>query len=485
MSEKLTNNNIDDIFRNSIDNMETEPSENFWINASEDALFKSTQAGKKAVTRWKVIAAASITLLIGLSAYMFYMQKQLSNIKSKLIVVENKNTIPIVSASNVPEVKEHVLSATSTDNNAGKEVSNIAIPANKIESSVPANSNNVNTDKVQVANKAIVLNSNIHSKHVNHTYSRVTADNSIVPKANDVIRNDVLSNGESSNTSSNVVIANKVADGPVSMASVTNESIPINEDEQNLITGNIEPVQEYVRPVQKKSFASKLSVSLFYEPYVSDELLENESSDIVTYNNVSANEEEVNPFSLGLKAGYDISKHISVITGCTYYSFNFSVSPTTIFAQQQSNGDAAYSFQTSVGTVQCPYVNNSKAGDGLTVSGEEKVSYVSIPLQIKYNLTLNKKFDVYVTAGVQANIVAIRKMDMHWQSFNWDEGNATEGIDNRKKLYGSYYAAAGLSYSIVKGIGIFMEPSIQGSPVYSSTKGMPYLGMAGGLTYHF
>jgi len=42
MSEKLTNDNIDKIFRNSIDNMETQPSENFWIDVSEDPLSKAS-----------------------------------------------------------------------------------------------------------------------------------------------------------------------------------------------------------------------------------------------------------------------------------------------------------------------------------------------------------------------------------------------------------------------------------------------------------
>src|ERR1700722_17729421 len=104
MSEKLTNNNIDDIFRDSISNMETQPSEGFWIKTSESALFKSTLARRKAVGRWKLVAAALAIALVSLSAYIIYMQKQIGDINQRLAIAEKQSAVP--PSVNVPVVNK-------------------------------------------------------------------------------------------------------------------------------------------------------------------------------------------------------------------------------------------------------------------------------------------------------------------------------------------------------------------------------------------
>lgn len=491
MSEKLTNDNLDDIFRNSIDNLETEPSENFWINASEDTLFKSTQAGKRSVFKWRMVAASLLVMLLGLSAYVVYLQRQLVVIKGKLAGVEVNNGNTKVAQNNVVaslhELKNVAKSSATNETSAS---SNNAVDIST-EKPIPVNNNptvisaTVSNNNEAETNDNLAINSPIKKQDRHHTHPLNYHSNPSIAANSSAMSSNIYSPITSA-AINNTAVPGNLQNELITLNANSISFIPINTTQQDIASDGIEPVQNYVRPLdEKKRFLSRFSLSLFYEPYISDELLENESSDIVTYNNVSANEEEVNPFSLGLKASYDISRHFSIMLGCTYYNFNVSVSPTTIYAEKQSNGDIAYFFQTSVGTVQCPYANNTKAGDGIVVSGEEKVSYISIPLQLKYNFNPVNRLNFYVTGGIQGNVVITKRMDMHWQDFNWGQGNVIEGIDNRKKFYESYYVAPGISYRIIKGISIYLEPSLEGSPVFSSQKGTPYVGVGGGITYHF
>ncbi len=510
MSEKLTNNNIDDIFRNSIDNMETEPSESFWINASEDALFKSNLIKKRSINRWRIVAAVFSIAVMGLTAYIIYMQKQLNDVKSKLVAAEHVTYIqpaPVANSTTVGTSAAPVITKQATSQAEERSAKKV-VKQQEVKHEIATNSN-TSLKSVQ----PLVYEKKKHKKHDHINASASTALNSTNVSStaqplvyerkrhkkhehgNTITASAVNSNKVGNNgtvyTSTNEPIASnasttEVSEGPEFINVNGNNTIPQASALPLAISNNIEPVQSTVSSAARKNILSKLSVSLFFEPYISDELLENEATDIVTVNNVSANEEEAHPFVAGLKVDYNILKNLSITTGCLFYSFNVSVAPTTIYAQKQQNGEVGYSFQTSIGTVNCPYVKSPKVGDGMVVSGEEKASYICIPIQLKYNFITNSKWGLYLTGGIEANIIALRQMDMQWRDFNWDEGNAKEGIDNSKKIYTSYYLAPGVRYNLYKGISIFLEPSLQGSPIFSKgANTLPYAGIGTGITYHF
>ncbi|HSY77665.1 MAG TPA: hypothetical protein VK890_12445 [Bacteroidia bacterium] len=470
MGEKLTNKDFDDIFREGINDMDTQPSESFWIKASEDSLFNSTQAKKKAVGKWKLIAASLAAAVVVLSAYIIYQQKEINGIGQRPVITEKKNIAqPIVSiiSSNASQIQHPKPGQkTVTENTTVKPLPAIRYKKGTV------------TQIVQSSN---------------YTQNKISSPPS-VPRVSGLASNSNNGNNFSSNNSGLNVVDNQNPQEDISAFSSNSiqllnatysSSITTNSSDLLIPADNIVPVQNNIKP-EGKSFLSKLSVSLFYEPYLSDELLENQSADIVTYNNVSGNEEEVKPFIAGIKMGYDISKHWTVTTGCFYYNFTVGVSPTTIYAQKQQNGDVGYSFQTGMGAVTCPYINpNPNVGEAITVGGNEIANYISIPLQVKYNFITTGNWRFYLTAGVTANIVAYRKMVMHWEENTLSAGNATEGIENSKKIYGSYYFAPAISYSFLKQFSVFLEPSLQGSPVFSSAKNStPYIGIGTGITYH-
>jgi|GEM_PF-1777609 hypothetical protein len=492
MSEKLTNDNIDKIFRDSIDDVETQPSENFWINASEDALFKNNLANSKAISNWKLVAASLAAALVFISAYLIYTQKQLSNINKQLVAVketsgnQNKDIALIptnTSAAPVSAKQEKLQPVTEQKEHSAKKHK---VAASKVQYATQNAS--LLKKKMSAVSKHNIIASNT-SQNISSVKKKILKSSSVSVVSNNSTQQNSINNvvitdqSESDVKSNNTTSANNL----VALTNTDRVSIPLINNQATTITPDyIEPVQPEIKVAERKTLLSKMSISLFCEPYISDELIENEANDIVTINNVSANEEEVNPYTIGVKVSYDISKHWTITTGCLFYNFDVSVSPATIYAQKQSNGDVGYSFQTSVGTVSCPYGANPSVGDFMVISGKEIVNYLSVPLQIKYNVLNTGNLGLYVSGGAMFNIVAYREMTMHWQDYAWNQGNATEGIDNSKKIYSSFYFAPGVSYRLFNTFSIFIEPSLQGSPVFSSiTKSTPYLGIGAGITYHF
>ncbi len=466
MGERLTNKDFDDIFRDSIGDVDTQPSEGFWIKASENSLFNSTQSKKKAVAKWKLIAASLTAAVVILAAYVFYMQGKLDNANKKLTIAEKKNTIP-------PGVTISQLNnATASTSSIHKEITPPINQAVDVKNRSALVTNNARQNSFSNGSLPPLGTSKNHNNNHN-----VAINNNASPANTIAYNQSALQKDQGTISSNSIEFLNGSG----------NSSILANSAEELTINDNIIPVQNTIKTAEDKSVLSKMSVSLFYQPYLSDEPLENQSTDIVTYNNVSGNEEEVKPFIAGIKIGYDVSTHWTITTGCLYYNFTIGVSPTIIYAQKQQNGDVGYSFQTGMGSVTCPYVSsNPSAGDAITVSGNEVANYISIPLQVKYNFITARNWSFYLTAGIMANIVAYRKMDMHWEENNLNAGNAIEGIDNSRKIYGSYYFAPAISYKAFKGISLFMEPSLQGSPVFSSAKNSPpYVGVGAGITYHF
>lgn len=535
MNEKLTNKDIDNIFRNSVENLETEPSESFWIKASEDTLFKSTQAHSREVTRWKMVAFALAAMLLASSAYVVYTQKQVSIIKHEVSRLEKKTEqTPALGNAIVAQNAGHnqiPLAATEKKNYAAVT----SVPASSsVISSVNHKAVQHGTGYALASSQKAIVNSNTTfnkalpvaaypaNEAASATNTIVAAKGNPAPlvaaSENNVsvttnppdempVQKTTAAEPAKGNVSSasGILVDNNTADVTTASAgnampsqqepaTAPNDKKPAAQTQvtAKTVTGNAAAPQAGTPTpaATGNKIVSHLAASLFYEPYLSDELFEKDMADNTIINNVVSSEEEVNPYKLGVRIGYDISPRLSVISGCYYYSFRVSVKPTVIYAQKQQNGDVGYYFQTSLGIVTCPYEYTPKAGDGIVINGMATATYLSIPLLLKYTFINTGNLKLYVTAGVAANMVTYSKMSMHWQNFSWEEGDAVEGISGSQMTHYTYYFSPGISYKLVKGFSVYAEPSIQGSPVLwgkstSSANSAPFIGAGGGITYHF
>jgi hypothetical protein len=495
MNEKPTNN-IDDIFKSSLESIETEPSEGFWIKASEDALFKSNLAKRSELNKWKTTAYILGAAIVALAIYLIYSEEELSGVKKQLNKFQ-ENTVVQSKSKKAVQNSEQV----AVNNNKENPVAQVREPLQKKATTntsiILSSSIAVNTGKKNIAPRQHIINNAIQSGVVNSTnseksYSSNTTNDDAVSQvlqqspSSDIRQNTTDNSGKEIKNNS-VTTENKTNTDIVNTEPETQTPIALRTNRAD--STNAIAVDGDQKPVGNKSIWSKFSASIFYAPYISDELFESESADNTTINNETANEEEVNPYMLGARFGYDISSKWSIVTGLYYYSFQVAVSPITIYAQQRQSGDVGYSLQTSMGTVECEYNGTPNVGDAMKVNGTATAHYLSIPFQIKYSFINSTKFIFYLTGGAAVNMVAYRKMSLHWQDFNWNEGDELEGIESSESIYYSFYAAPGISYKFNKCFSVYFEPSIMGSPTFLGKNGVNkpstiFEGLAGGFTYH-
>ena len=494
MNEKPTNN-IDDIFKSSLESIETEPSEGFWIKASEDALFKSNLAKRSELNKWKTTAYILGAAIVALAIYLIYSQEELSGIKKQLTKFQG-NAVVQSRSQKTGQNSEQV----TVNNNKENPVAQVTEPLPKKATNgnvILSSAITVNTDKGNNTPKQHVINNAVQSIAVSSANSKNSSSSNVTNNAvvgdlsqqsqSSDIRQNTLGNSRAeiennSITAEDRTDTNSVNGTPETLTPIVSKTNKADSTTASALTNN-------QQPADKKSIWSKLSASIFYAPYISDELFESESADNTTINNETANEEEVNPYMLGARFGYDISSKWSIVTGLYYYSFQVAVSPITIYAQQRQSGDVGYSLQTSMGTVECEYNGTPNVGDAMKVNGTATAHYLSIPFQIKYSFINSTKFIFYLTGGAAVNMVAYRKMSLHWQDFNWDEGDELEGIESSESIYYSFYAAPGISYKFNKCFSVYFEPSIMGSPTFLGKNGVNkpstiFEGLAGGFTYH-
>jgi hypothetical protein len=468
MSKRPTNN-IDDIFKSSIENMETQPSDQFWLKASEDALFRSSQTNRKIIGKWKMIAAAMAIALVSLSAYVIYMQSEIGSLNNKLSLAGKQNNNAIVAQNKTSQTSSIARQQSITpevENVQPKTIASSATATTHTKAKKSKVENITIRDGGTMTEEQVAEDLKEHSTSV--TYSQT------VPTVSSTVSNNNSEQGTNINPDKSLAL----------ITGVSNATIPLNDI--------VDPAIDYANDnnVVAKNAHSKFSVSLFYEPGISDELLENEAADNVVVNNsVVSSEEEVNPYKIGVRVGYDISQRLSFVTGALYYNFKISFQPTTIYAQKLNNGEVGYSFQTSAGAVNCPY-DNPKPGDALVVKGTYITNYICVPLYVKYVFLKRTNWNLYVNGGADINIVAYRQMNMHWQDQKWESGNTSEGMSDAAKMYYSLYFSPGISYKLFKRFSIYAEPSLQGPPTLISKKGIAsnssiYTAIGSGLTYTF
>lgn len=467
MDKKPTNKNIDDVFRDSIDNLETEPSEGFWVKASEDSLFRNNLNNRQSINKWKAVAAVLAFALVSLSIYVVYIQKQVRGLNKEITAVKNTN-----SASSANDKVSAVVLSNNPSVTSVQNIQPIATTGN--------NPDRKKINSVGTGNEGTPNPSGLSRKGISNTRTAFLDSHTLAANSNNAASvNETVMN----KTNAEIESANKPGN---EIAALNGIRINSFAPEENNILAAIDQPNDYVKPAKKQS---KFAVSLFYEPYLSDELFEKDGADNTVVNNsVVSSEEEVNPFKLGARVEYAASKHVSFITGCNFYNVNISFKPTTIFAEQQANGDVGYTFQTAAGTVNCPYGNaKPNVGDAIIVKGTYTTNYINVPLFVKYRMQLGERFNIYAVGGAEVNMVAYRSVNMHWQDTRWNEGEAKEGISNSSKVYCSLYMAPGISYKICNICSVYVEPSLQESACFISESGITknssmFLGIGGGVT---
>lgn len=243
----------------------------------------------------------------------------------------------------------------------------------------------------------------------------------------------------------------------------------------------------------------RFSIMLFGSPdYTYRKLAENPGSNNLAISHGEFNQKESGALSytLGTRFAYRINHSLSVFTGVSYsrYAQSFSSNGATPLLDT-TNGN--YTLNTSLGSVNFYSASHEKQEkteiDGnLSFSSTQKMSVLSIPLQLQYGYDLNLRHRLFVHTGVNLNFILSSQNEMTLK----EEHNSSRQFITKNGFRGlksSYYGASlGIGYAVKlsRHFSLVVNPVFRTAftPVNQSNgvKSYPYsLGLVSGLKLRF
>lgn len=554
MKDKLNDTDIDRIFRDSIESAEAEPSENFWNKAYEGIISRENSIYQKRMATWRNAAIALGLIVMGLVGYNVYMTgkvdnlgKQISDIEkfnssNNSVVTQNQAASNVVASNNNNtanknnEASNHVSSGNNQPllavvNHSAAINASVAHHTFNTQSQVKHSENQNNNIVANLSNNNI----NIASKeNQNNTVANVS-NNNVNTVSTENQNNDVVANVSNNNvnvassenlntqhaTENNANTSNEqvAQHNPVSMldnnANKTAPKVASTDEEtktkptssaSDIIYPDVNASSSSLDTINDKAllsssskskgwFAEKVmpnvSVSVFGAPVIASTVMNGYSVvDNLSAVQLTSREHQQLGYVYGANLGYNISPKVTIEAGFSYRSNQFTIDPATLYPH---SGDVAqaYHFVTSSGTITMPYLPNAKSGDSVTAKGSAVRSYISIPVQVKYNVfNIRHKLTIYATGGAAINILSTNKATVDYNNANGENAVSINSISGTNKTTYSYLIGAGAEYKIGKGFAIYAEPNYLGgiTPINSSANIKAYSNYTNitvGLNYLF
>lgn len=518
MSENYDEKDLEKlIFKEGLAGGAIEPSEKFWNKAYEGILERNNHAQINRASRWwkgAFFIAGAAALLLGY--YAFYVGTELADIKQQLTAIKTteKNIVQQNATRNS-------VATTSEGNSGNQNISQTGINKNIPQTTTGAAFVSVNKTTDNTFGEKIIRRTNTYSAnspvHISIpitpqvTHETSNSNNAKLLASNTPSITNSPASNENNNASTPTQITNNAAppspvNGLHSAASPNPSTSPqISKTELsgkktdsafariNLDSSNALYLSR--KPVTFKNILSKISVSAFYAPGMTNDFLHDKDNDptkTITASTLKTRQDGDGTYAIGLRLTYDISNKWSIFTGCYYSLYSYNIKPTIVYAQQQENGLLGYSITTSSGTVFLPYTaGTTHIGDSIKVKGSSSRSYLSIPLQAKYKLATGRKLGLYITGGFSINIADYKETQISWENTALQEGDlSVQDIYGLNTVHFSYNLGLGANYIILRGLSIYAEPYVDGSftSINNNTPVTTYpyfFGLALGVTYHF
>jgi hypothetical protein len=490
-------NDIDNIFKQAIEPVNTEPSDKFWRKAAEDMIARESSLNERKVSRWRTVAFILAASLLLLGYFTYKIDIGINN-------PPQTDKMVVKGQTQVPPTNNNVIA----NNNISNPVS-MSGAGSSGDNEIKSNHKHKNNSSINSTLKNISPINLIHVQNNLTASSKPYTKNENPKKMDDPIliannkkeseQPEVLQNKENNVSLPNLTPPKVSSATPITIQKNTYQSLPkiqadTNKSIHQVLIGIIDTpkslsFEEMVTGIN----IERISISGFYSPdFLTGYMFKcsNSMGDAME-NTIKQGESQTFSFTAGIKAEYQISSRFSIGTGMAYQSFSFNVSPCNIYAQKQSDGNVGYSIPTSSGVVNCPYYGYAKVGDSLKMSATSSRNYLEIPIHAKFFAIDNNKFKFYLTGGVEANFALGEETYMNWEDYGWSNSgtamvNTTNGSES---MYFSYYVGLGFEYRIGKRLSIYLEPGMHDAitPVDNNIDVTSYprlISATGGLTYY-
>jgi hypothetical protein len=275
-----------------------------------------------------------------------------------------------------------------------------------------------------------------------------------------------------------------------------NQALPPNSNTSRTATDSLQTSQN-PETASGSVKRHRLSVQVLYAPELTKRAFtkDHDTDDNLKMNDDDYKERElVGPsFSMGIKAGYDLSERWKIHIGLSYYSISQHIQPLTLFTQKGGDGANHFVLNTSAGSAELPNEGAEpliKDSLMLTNPSSQVLHYLNIPLNFEFRIYGFRSLSCYAFAGAYFSYLLDSRLVMEVTKNAATEVYTFSSLQGTNKFMLGLNAGLGLQYDLSKKLSLLAEPGAKFavSPLNSNTavKCYPYsFALTFGLGYHF
>jgi hypothetical protein len=509
MSEDL--HNIDDLFRNALNEHEEDPSSAVWDNLDKQLDKHKIVHIKRKYYALKWVAAALLVFSFAAGMYAIHtrmkntelvkatrrktMQDGISNQhvnnKTKPDETLDKTTPEIPTNAKDSETSKAGSKASAQDlsqkdngvnnnNSLKKQQQNVTTTEEQplaVKKTARINSTNSNVVKekslkgTNAANLPFMAAVSEKEKKMKYSSNNkaqpskaatevtpTTHDENVLPLIKSL---ESLETAQTNNYNSNLLLPNIAANVPIDkkpLITITGNNID-NKPEASL------PAKQSVAKTKTKTAAtSPFSVTAFFSP---DFVLRKVEDDKPHFREDDKNEikqKEKNGFSstYGLWINYNLSKNWSIQSGLSFLNRVTQIEPKTIYARPDPRGNVQYRFSCSAGygflTAKSVGTQPTQGDSATALPSKNTLRYIGVPINVKYNF-IKGKFSLGATEGLAMNFLTNSKLETGISVGQNKQMEVIDDINGLRKAFISNTFSVDFAYALRRRFSINFIPT--------------------------
>ncbi len=428
MDNELKNIDLDNAFRKAIETLETEPSDDFWKKAEANIAENVHRKDKQKLTRWKFFSL-SLLLLLGFSGWYIISLQQDNSQNIVVVLDEPVRNIPVEKNENVNKADQPVIdqnTPVSLSAPVPDLINKHSVPETPMTPLKPEQPKIISSDPPSTADAAPK-----------------------VPKTDNI---SITQNDDKINSASP-----EIPEAPTAITSVSDSS------KEEFVANDPGPI---TLPLTQPGKTNRWQLAGYFAPtYTKRDIKDNDFKDSIEVSDVKNKEKEGSSWSAGIKLGYDLNNHWSLMTGAYYHHTSLAIEPTEITARQGNNGSSNYSLVTSNGTVEFgPNGVFTSPGDTVIVDDHtfQTIAWLGVPLQVQYKFG-TRKVSFYASAGAALNLLVKGQTEIMFESSGKKEKEKIYSVNGLRDTHYSLMAGLGLKYMPARHFYLFAEPAYRRS----------------------
>jgi hypothetical protein len=479
--------NIEDLFYSALNEVEVEPSQNYWEAMDRKFGKHKIVSIKSGYTNLKRIALLMVSLLISFSLFeinsiqhnkRLAKSNDIRSNKPHQSILLNKNSLNREVTKNDSSIvmdgvrsngykKENSMDKKSISKNSGMNVSNEASPNNSYDQHLKKNIADI--PGISLFEKSVPGNKkNIQPGHIENPLKQSALPNrdknfKVTNEKSDMVYNEDKVEDQVSlfKETENRFIENfklQLKDSITQIKSIKSK-FAFDSNSENKSNN------EFTKKRSNRGKVSALSIMPFYSPDIAWYSLQNDNLNNQSTNAGEFESEEKHEFSstYGILVAYNLNKRWGVQTGMTLSNINITINPETLYAQPDNTGNVKYRINTSsgYGYVLPSFSSNPVMGDSLyAFTSLHSLQYIGVPIAVTYNFTLGK-FNLNVVEGISANLLSKSKLETTVENGFQKSSESINKIQGLKNIYFSGLTGLNVDLRLAKRTAISITPTIR------------------------